>query len=370
MSLKKERYVHLKRKPNQTRMDAFFKRIVSIPSFSTKEEQFITFLEEHLQKAHMKVEKHTFSNEKYGLITNVVATLEGNKEKEPIFISTHLDTVSYDSPVQIVEDASNYYSDGSTILGADPKMAITCMYELISLLYENNANHRTIQFIFTSAEELGCIGANYLMDTPMIANNGYVIDHDGQVGTIVHAAYSHAFVTMQLTSKTNDGISRIAKQIIKQVKSQRVFDRTVLSTRSLQTDIQEGMPVVRWEVDLYGETDEALAVEMDHLHTLKQMYKMSQTFQVDMAWEYSINGYHVSLDDPLVQSAVDAMKRINIEADFMKTKHITDTNFFHYYGKKAINLGVGYEHIHTNKEKVSKQSFIDLTAVLYEIVTH
>src|SRR5699024_6572308 len=252
--------------PNRKRMDTVFKQLVSIRSMSTKEEQLITFLERQFKEWNMKVVRQTIPDVKYGSITNLVTTIEGDSTKEAIFFCTHLDTVFYESTVKLIEDANNYYSDGSTILGADPKMAITCMYELMSLLNENKVSHPTIQFIFTSAEEIGCIGANYLIDAPITAKSGYVVDHDGQVGTIVHAAYSHALVKLKFTSATNDGISTIAKQIIKQMKNNLLFKQTILSTRSLQTDIQDGIPVVHWNIDLYGDTDEQLAGEIDHLY--------------------------------------------------------------------------------------------------------
>src|SRR5699024_4384554 len=137
---------------------------VQISSQSFHEEKLVDYLQSLFLKEEMIVDIEIIRDNLHRKTRNMYCRLNGKPghQAQALFFSTHLDTVNHDKQITVKETDTAFYSDGRTILGADPKMAITCMIELIHLLKEAQVEHPTIQFILTGAEEAGCIGANFL----------------------------------------------------------------------------------------------------------------------------------------------------------------------------------------------------------------
>ena len=88
-------------------------------------------------------------------------------------------------------------------------------------------------------------------------------------------------------------------------------------------------------------------------------------FFIDLSNKEAIKGINeVDKKSDLVQAAARSAIHICVTPRFMRTNYLTDTNYFNVMDKRAINLGVAYENIHTYEEKVSKIAFIQLTKLL------
>ena len=133
-----------------------FLELVQIDSETGHEEVIAPILVDKLEKLGFDViqdDAHTRNGHGAG---NLIATLEGTVDVDPIYFTVHMDTVVPGNGIkpEIREDGY-IYSDGTTILGADDKAGMAAAFEMVRRLKEENIPHGTIQFIITAGEESG-----------------------------------------------------------------------------------------------------------------------------------------------------------------------------------------------------------------------
>lgn len=104
---------------------------------------------------------------------------------------------------------------------------------------------------------------------------------------------------------------------------------------------------------------EARSMVMDKLEA--QVKKMADAFESAAAEmgakcendvRFMYHGYKFSQDTPVVQKAAAALKRIGREPFYEKSGGGSDGNVFNGLGVPSVNLGIGYEEIHTTNERM------------------
>ena len=133
---------------------------------------------------------------------NIIATLKGTLDVEPIYFTSHMDTVVPGKGIKPSLREDGYIvSDGTTILGADDKAGLAALFEMVKRLKEQNIAHGDIEFIITAGEESGLVGAKELDPANIKAKYGFAVDSDGKVGGIVTAAPFQAKILQRLLEK-------------------------------------------------------------------------------------------------------------------------------------------------------------------------
>ena len=118
---------------------------------------------------------------------NLIIRFNGSPQAPPVFFACHMDTVNPGRGVKVHRDGDIFTSAGNTVLGGDDKSGVASLIELMTLIKENSAHHRTIELIFTTCEEVGLLGAKAL-DTKLLQSKfGYALDSNGIDKVIVGA---------------------------------------------------------------------------------------------------------------------------------------------------------------------------------------
>ncbi len=166
-----------------------FLELVQIDSETKHEEKISPVIIEKLKEMGFEVYQDDAHTRNGHAVGNIIATLKGTLDVEPIYFTVHMDTVVPGVGIkpEIREDGY-IYSDGTTILGADDKAGMAALFEMARRLKEQNIEHGTIQFIITAGEESGLVGAKELEREKIIAKYGFAVDSDGKVGGIVTGA--------------------------------------------------------------------------------------------------------------------------------------------------------------------------------------
>ncbi len=143
-------------------VEEFFE-LVQIDS-ETKHEQVIApILVEKLTALGLTViqdDAHTRNGHGAG---NIIATLKGTLNVEPIYFTAHMDTVVPGKGIKPSLSEDGYIvSDGTTILGADDKAGVAALLEMVKRLKEQQIEHGDIELIITAGEESGLAGAKEL----------------------------------------------------------------------------------------------------------------------------------------------------------------------------------------------------------------
>ena len=79
-------------------------------------------------------------------------------------------------------------------------------------------------------------------------------------------------------------------------------------------------------------------------------------------------GFSHTKEDTVVQMAQKAAAKLGLEGRLLKSGGGSDANIFNGYGIPTVNLSVGYEHIHTVKERIHTEHLVNLTDLVVEII--
>lgn len=204
------------RKENEV-LDIFC-NLVSIPSPSLKEEKVIEWILDFCKKNGIDGKKDNYGN----IYIHVPVT---DETKEPIMLSSHMDVVGDDSPVNIFLDGDFIKAEGRT-LGADDKVGVACALklakDLVNASFDNGLTphpsplpqgagesyaHGGLEITFTRDEETGMSGIEHVEFDKILSKYVLVCDADklGQL-QISGASYTNAKITVRGLKGGHSGI--------------------------------------------------------------------------------------------------------------------------------------------------------------------
>lgn len=358
-----------------------FLELVQIDSETYHEEKISPVLQDLLGKLGFDVYVDDASSKNGHASGNIIATLKGNKEGvTPIYFTSHMDTVVPGVGIKpIIKEDGYIYSDGTTILGADDKAGLAALLELALRLKEENIAHGDIQYVITAGEESGLEGAKYLEHDKVFAKYGFAVDSDGKIGEIVVAAPYQTKIFATLKGKTahagvepEKGISAItmAAKAIARMKLGRLDEETTANIGRFEGG--KATNIVCDEVTILAECR-----SLDEVKVEAQAAHMKAAFEeaaAEMGGEAIVEvkrmypGFRFTEEDQVVQIAQQAATMIGREPKLAQSGGGSDANVIAGYGIPTVNLAVGYEHIHTTKERIPVEELEKLADLLVAIV--
>ena len=357
-----------------------FLELVQIDSETKHEEVIAPILVKKLEEMGFEVfqdDAHTRNGHGAG---NIIATLKGSLDIDPIYFTVHMDTVVPGVGIkpEIREDGY-IYSDGTTILGADDKAGMAALFEMARRLKEQNIEHGTIQFIITAGEESGLVGAKELDPTLIQAKYGFAVDSDGKVGGIVSAAPYQAKLEVEIFGKTahagvapEKGVSAItlASKSIAKMNLGRIDEETTANIGRFEGG--KATNIVCDEVYILAEArsinKEKLDQQTEHMKNTFIEVAESLGGRADVNIKLMYPGFSVNESDRVVQVAMEAVKNIKREPLLGISGGGSDANVIAGFGIPTVNLSVGYEEIHTTNERMPIEELEKLADLLFEVV--
>ena len=172
-----------------------FCTLAQIPSPSLKEAPVADKIIEVLADTGIQAHK-----DEYG---NVIGVLEANTEGKPsVLLSSHMDVVGDDSPINIINKDGYLMTDKTRTLGADDKAGIAAALTLVKEIKENNIPHGKIELVFTRDEENGLTGVNHL-DFSQFESEYVIVSDADKTGDILTSGAS--FVKLGLSVNAYKG---------------------------------------------------------------------------------------------------------------------------------------------------------------------
>lgn len=185
------------RKENEV-LDIFC-NLVSIPSPSLKEEKVIEWILNFCKENNILGRTDAYGN----VYIKVPAT---DNTKEPLMLSSHMDVVGDDSPIELLFDGKFIKANGRT-LGADDKVGVACALMLAKELTNSIYAHGGLEVVFTRDEETGMSGVEHVEFDKIESKYILVCDADklGQL-QISGASYTNAKITVKGLKGGHSGI--------------------------------------------------------------------------------------------------------------------------------------------------------------------
>lgn len=292
---------------------------------------------------------------------------------EPLFLNAHTDTVEPGRSVKPVIKDRVITSDGTTILGADNKVSVAC---LLDLLESRNEECRPLEILFTTSEEQGNYGAIGFDRSKIKAIEGYVFDVFDEVGTVIVASpfYARFDVSIKGSSahagypeKTRPAIP-VMLEVINKLEGLR---RNNVLINIGQISGGESRNTVIGRMDLRGEVRSFYKVKFyKTIELLKSI--LGARFDVKVDYEVVIENpgyFHDQEKVKFVQKKVEKIlsKDIRVEESY----GCSDANIFNDGQTDLVvfNLGTGIKDPHTVDERVSVKNVNKLSFLIKELAS-
>lgn len=365
---------------NEERLLNEFLELVQIDSETKNEGEIASVLKKKFTELGLDVYEDDAKDITGHGAGNLICTLHGsNKGADPIYFTSHMDTVVPGKGVKPSIKDGYVVSDGTTILGADDKAGLAVMLEVIRVLKEQNIPHGTIQFIITVGEESGLVGAKALDRNHIKAKYGYALDSDGKVGNIVVAAPTQAKINVVVHGKAahagvapEKGVSAIsiAAKAIAKLPLGRIDEETTANIGSFEGTGPTNI-VCDW-VEILAEARSLQADKMEkQVNLMKETFKataekMGGRAEVDVEVMYP--SFKFEDGDHVVEVAKKAAEKIGRPCELLKSGGGSDANVIAGLGIPTVNLAVGYEEIHTTNEKMPIEELNKLAEMVLAII--
>jgi len=361
---------------NKERLINTFFQLVKIPSLSLKEREFSQFLKSRLEALGLEVYED-FAGEKIGGNSgNLIAIMDG--EGEPFLISSHMDTVSPGENINPKIERDYIVSNKNTILGADDKAAIAAILEAITTIKENNMENRKVEFLFTISEEIGLLGAKNVDLSLLHAKEGYVLDGEGDVGTLILSAPYHDRFYLKIFGKASHagtspekGINAIllASEFLLKLKWGRI-EKDVTSNVGI---IRGGRAtnIVPDEVYLEGEfrsiDEDKLNIQWQNME--KELLALKDRGgSFDLKKENLYKGFSINPKETVVKRIEDVLNKMGKTPVFTYTMGGSDANILNSYGIRTVNVGIGMENVHSKEEKIKIDNLYDTSLLIFNLI--
>ena len=355
-----------------------FMAMVKISSPSRQEGDFAAYLQQELEALGFSVEMDGAGEQAGGDTGNLIATLQGNTDIEPLLFCCHMDTVLPCANIQPVITDGVIRSDGATILGGDDKAGIAAIFEGLRRIQERALPHGLLQIVFTICEEVGMHGAKGLDYSKIKATRVFVFDAEGPVGQIVVQGPAKDTLTALIQGRTahaglnpERGINaiQVAARAIDRMRLLRVDTVTTANIGTIRGG--SATNIVTDQVELTAEArslvNEKLDIQSAHMKTCFELAatEFGAVAKVDIQRSYA--AFKLTESDPVVRQCMDAMASLGLTPELVATGGGSDCNIFNALGMTAVDLAVGMTDVHTKQESI-KIADLEAAARLVEAI--
>ena len=314
---------------------------------------------------------------------NIVVHLPGAgdlQHEPPLLFCCHLDVIAPCLGVKVERNDDVFSSAGDTVLGSDDKAGIAILMEMYQSLYESSSSHRPLDFLFTTCEEIGLLGAKNFDPKLLRAQHGYALDSTG-IDNVIVGAPAAVYIDANITGKAahaglnpEHGISSIflSSQIISRLPLGRL-DRD--STANIGV-ISGGTAtnIIPETVHLRGEIRSHSAAKLDKYISFFRdtFYQARLQFAPQATIEFSTPPQYPAMllteDNFTYQHARLAGQTLsNRLLDFVIAGGGSDANILNSKGIETAILGIGMDQVHSTSEQISLPDIIrtlELTTAL------
>ncbi|RYL94811.1 M20/M25/M40 family metallo-hydrolase [Sporolactobacillus sp. THM7-4] len=364
---------------NEERLVKEFFELAKVDSETGHEEQISNHLKKKFEELGLEIAEDQAKEITGHAANNLVCTLPGNRAGTPIYFGTHMDTVIPGRSIKPSIRHGRIVSDGTTILGADDKAGLSAIIEALRIVQENNLPHSDVQVVVTVGEESGLLGAKALDTRLITAEYGFTLDSDGPVGNIIIAAPNQTKMKVGIYGKTSHaGISpekgvsaiTIAAKSIARMPLGRIDKDTTANIGRF-----EGGQATNIVADFACVLAEARSLDRSKLE--EQVKRMTDAFErtaeemngrVDVEATFMYPGYRFSPEDKIVEAAKRAILAIGRTPQLLSSGGGSDANVISGKGVPTINLGIGYEKIHTTKENIPVEELVKASGLVLSLI--
>ncbi len=365
------------------RLKRFFIELASIESPSRREAAVAAYLKEKFSSLGALCHFDDSASRTGSEVGNLIIDLWPERGKPLLFFAAHMDTVQPTENPKIVFENGVFKSDGRTILGADDKSALAIFLELAHHLVEEKL-FWPVQFVCTTCEEIGLLGAKHLDYSLLRAPFGYALDSEDPHDLINRAPEAIRFSIKILGRAAHAGLNpekginaiRVAAEALVRIDLGRIDFETTANIGLIKGG--QATNIVPEEVLLEGEV-------RSHSHEKLEAFwkKLVKTFEEIIQCQQREGDKRpkvffkrqedyplmaVSEEHPVVQIALRAGEKLGHSLRLTKTGGGSDANIFNAKGFPCVILGTGMRKVHSTEEYLPLEDFVRACELSFELL--
>jgi tripeptide aminopeptidase len=240
--------------------------------------------------------------------------------------------------------------------------------------------HRSVEIVFSVAEEVYGKGASVLDYDRIQAETAYVLDLSGPVGSAAIQAPSILSFQVSVKGKAahagfapEDGVNAIAltSQAISRITQGHIDADTTLNIGTISggssTNIVSESCVCRGEVRSWNHQKAQKAVDEINQIFSEVVEKNGGTYEMQV--EVHLKAYHVPETDFAVEQFQCACANLGLKGDVVSTFGGSDNNQFVDHGLHGIVLSCGMYEVHSIHEYTTAQDLVMGARLIAELIT-
>lgn len=297
-----------------------------------------------------------------------------NKEKNIMFkVSEHPEIKNY-----INNDI--IFSDGTSVLGADNKAAISTIMSALKYIKDNNIEHGDIYIAFVPDEEIGLLGSKQLDLNVFKPDFAYTID-SCEIGEVVYETFNAGSASIEIEGVTAHPMSAkgvLVNPILIAIDIANEFDRKQTPEC---TEKKEGYIWVQGIIGNQRNASLKLNIR-DHNKKLyeekkakiREAVEKHQKLEPRAKIELTIEDVYGNIADSVkedkfpIDVIYEAMKNLNIEAKTLSMRGGTDGSALSVKGLLTPNYFTGAHNFHSIYEFLPIPSFHKSLETTLEII--
>ncbi|MDF1613945.1 M20/M25/M40 family metallo-hydrolase [Desulfurivibrio dismutans] len=304
----------------------------------------------------------------------------------PFFCNCHFDVVEPSCGVKVRRHGETFTSAGATVLGADDKAGIAMLVEMARCLKEDGRLQSPLEFIFTTCEEVGLLGAKNFDFSLVRAASGYALDSAGlDLAVVAAPAANHFTVDVYglaahagLHPETGINAIQLAARAMAELPLGRLDAE---STANI--GVISGGKATNIIPDLVTLEGEVRSHDHDKLARYTQAIKNSfqqavagfgppppsagpprGAARIRFAAQEQFPAMKLNPGDHVLQLLSKAAEQLHRRLDFTVAGGGSDANIFSAHGLPTAILGTGMTDVHTTDESITLTALVRTTELL------
>ncbi len=364
-------------------------KMMSIPGKSGDEGAVAKYIVEQLKSYGIKDSQISFdsANKKShigGDIGNLIVKIPGRTRQPRRLMMAHIDTVPLCVGCQPVRKGNIIKSkDPKTALGGDDRAGATVVLNAIRLIKQYDLPHPPLTLLFAVQEEIGLVGAKNVSVTKLgkpkacynwdggIANLAVIgATGDDHIEVDITGLASHAgaapeegvsaaaIAALAISSLVEDGWHGLVQKG-KQSGTSNIgviqggdATNVVMDQLHIKAEARSHNPVFRARI--------VKAIEKAFRKAAKELKSSSgKTGSIEFSTRHKYESFRLDVNEPVVQTALKTMEALGLEPITRISNGGLDANWMNAHGLPTVTMGCGQHGIHTVKEELHIDQFLN-----------
>lgn len=320
---------------------------------------------------------------------NLLVRFDGDRSRAPVFFACHMDTVQPGEGVKVKRDGPVFTSEGETVLGGDDKSGIALLIEVMRAIRDEGRPHGPVEFIFTTCEEIGLLGAKNFDPGQLQATMGYALDTSGTSQVVIGApAANQIEVTVKglaahagLNPELGIDAIRLAALALSVMPLGRLDEESTANIGLISGGAATN--IVPQAVSLHGEVRSHSESKLEtYTRQMKDYFAQAVAGWHDESGRITARPFfrftasrqypalRLSREEEVIHRIEEAGRRLGRELSFIVAGGGSDANILNGYGLKTAILGTGMQQVHTTAELIRLDDMLATAQLVFSILTN